>query len=257
MNHTEESLSSPDVPLYVNAFTSTENGEIIVILRGKEMNFFRWMTERVGWGFFDPHGLIDHRFGGLFQAASEGILWKIENEFFKYPKINKVRTVGHGDGGVYAILTALLLLQLNKPDLDVQVYTFGQPRFTNPKLTIHINKVLAGKIFRITHTDDNIPQIPLKKPNVKYSYWHLEREYWISSICDCSTGGANLDENLLSMYIVYECVGKIITGTGLIGVIDENPECNRGHQEDKQLATASSHFGPYFGSIMGICPQNL
>ncbi|KAG9301138.1 hypothetical protein G9A89_012521 [Geosiphon pyriformis] len=197
LNDTSGNLGWFDEPLYAHAFASTKTKEVIVMLRAKEMDFYNWRSRRAGWGLFGLNQLIDHTFD------------------------------------VYAVLTALTLRKKHL-NLDVQVYTFGQPRFTNPVLAIYINNALPGRIFRITHTDDYVPQFSRKDSSqvLLHMYWHHEREFWISYNCDCSNVNENMDkpigmesdEDLSSMYQVYECVGKIVTGSDLVGVIDENPE---------------------------------
>ncbi|KAG9307567.1 hypothetical protein G9A89_023132 [Geosiphon pyriformis] len=105
--------------------------------------------------------------------------------YMKPREFNGIRFTGHGIGGVYAVIAALIFsLRIKDTEIssyiDITVVTFGSPRIGNGVLASYINKNL--NIIRVTHTNDYVPRFPLRE----LSYRHHELEYWIAyPHCDC------------------------------------------------------------------------
>ncbi|KAG9293173.1 hypothetical protein G9A89_010510 [Geosiphon pyriformis] len=199
-------------------------------------------------------------------------LWFDEVLSIKDKMFNKIRQfileenpaivyfIGHGVGGAYAVISALLWKI--ETDFDYpkgfysssgyQVVTFGQPRIGNTRLAQLINEKLI--VNRITHTNDFLPHYPPRKYFVHFLSHH-ETELWLGETsCECSQDvpqidglnlflckGYNWERDELSMDNLYP--SRVSFG--------ENEECNAGQiisDEDEV-----PHMGPYFGVTMNDC----
>ncbi|KAG9304780.1 hypothetical protein G9A89_016810 [Geosiphon pyriformis] len=129
---------------------------------------------------------------------------------------------GHGIGGVYALVVGMNIAMSNKPNAkpnlwkkrDVTVVTFGQPRVGSYKFAQRVNQLRMLnflKIYRVTHTDDYIPQLP-NKGDSGIKYFHSDREYWISNPdCEC-TASSKTDG-----YELFDCPGYSDLDSNLFG----------------------------------------
>ncbi|KAG9306047.1 hypothetical protein G9A89_020242 [Geosiphon pyriformis] len=187
-----------------------------------------------------PGTLVDKKWSRNFQRMILPLREKIrvmQNETHPYP----IQFVGHGINGVYAVFAGLYFKKY-KPRYAISVYTFGQPRIGNAGFANYVQNILGAEIFRVTHTDDYVPKQPPKYNTRSDFYVHHQTEYWIQPSCSC---GLNW---------VYECIGQLIRDRGYI---EENPRCNVGEQASPFLVPeSSSHNGPYFGFLMGLCPSD-
>ncbi|KAG9287326.1 hypothetical protein G9A89_008957 [Geosiphon pyriformis] len=166
--------------------------------------------------------MIDKIFLSSFNLASEKIVKKIEDAW-NNNSLYRINLIGHSVGGVYAVLTAITWA-LKKTEMGINVFTFGQPRIGDFTFAQIINQQLMQntRIFRVTHTNDYVPRLPLNKKN---DMFHHALEIWISSDCDCD-----------GKEMVYRCYGPtelFPMGLGL-----------------ESQASTTSHFGPYFGYTM-------
>ncbi|KAG9293213.1 hypothetical protein G9A89_010584 [Geosiphon pyriformis] len=150
---------------------------------------------------------------------------------------------GHGIGGAYAVLTALEFAKEviigTKLHINIFIFTFGQPRIGNGGFSSFVNDVYP--MYRITHTNDPVPQFPLVDDKGE-KYYHHNTEYWIAHDCNC------LETNTTIEYVVYKCPGYELERDD----VREHPDCNSkqgGPEED----AIQAHYGSYFGTTMGDC----
>ncbi|KAG9300414.1 hypothetical protein G9A89_010038 [Geosiphon pyriformis] len=125
-------------------------------------------------------------------AMKKLIFSKMENR-----NVNEIVAVGHGSGGIYAVLQMLEMTHLN---ILRAVYTFGQPYLGNFEFVQYIATLdMFQEVFieRITNIDDYVPKLPL---NTFHSFYkHTSLEIWIGSDCECSEDDA------------FMCTGPIIS----------------------------------------------
>ncbi|KAG9287315.1 hypothetical protein G9A89_008946 [Geosiphon pyriformis] len=190
---------------------------------------------------------VDAIWNGHVESFMPMLLKKIK-KFLEIDPVGAVHTihfVGHGVGGVYALLAGLFLqqkiLKFSKywHYSHLSVVTFGQPRVGLRSFAQLVNTVL--KVYRVTNASDNVPHYP----QTKYKYIHTEKEYWLEPRdCNCwiSDNGIIFGESQL-----YEC-----SGVDEFADLKENPECNV-NQVEKEKESEKAHFGPYFGITFGVC----
>ncbi|PPQ78601.1 hypothetical protein CVT24_002053 [Panaeolus cyanescens] len=88
-------------------------------------------------------------------------------------------TAGHSLGAALASLSAVSM-KSNFPDVPVRMYTYGQPRTGNPNYAKWVNSNFGpGEAFRVTHTTDPVPHVPLRLDVLPYA--HHGVEYWINA----------------------------------------------------------------------------
>ncbi|KAG9285297.1 hypothetical protein G9A89_001431 [Geosiphon pyriformis] len=266
--------------VYADTVISEASREIIIFFKGFMMTGSDWW-EKIGSGVRYPFVVdtwVDEIYYTRFARAWKPLVNKIKGlKLSKSLSEYRLVTTGHGEGGgmnifslfhpyihprllqimkalsinfhlVYAILAALQLkkmFQLN----GITVYTFGAPRMGDKNFAHHVNKELV--VFRITNSDDFITQRPFKNPN-GLGYWHHETEYWISEETHCGCLNPFVPITPFNTK-VYECREVMNWFTGQF---EEPYECNEIAQSEIALLGFSSHYGPYFGIIMGVCPQD-
>ncbi|KAG9286552.1 hypothetical protein G9A89_014718 [Geosiphon pyriformis] len=156
--------------------------------------------------------------------------------------------VGHGIGGVYAVLAALYFKHVGlvecfpsyrrfKP-IIIGIYTFGTPRFGNLDLVRLVNASFQKKkIVRVTQQNDWVS----RDFSPKGWFLHYESEYWVGyAKDDCGCIIIPKRETL------YRCLGR-----GPRGQIDENVECNLGTVDDDNIKELNQRS--YFGIDFGKC----
>ncbi|KAG9293457.1 hypothetical protein G9A89_009181 [Geosiphon pyriformis] len=187
---------------------------------------------------------------------------------YRLPTDNfKIRFTGHGVGGVYAMLAALLLRleviserPINQiwPYVIIDVTTFGQPRFGDFGFATLLNRVFSDSVNRITHTNDFAPQLPVKGIGEIFLQ-QQDTEYWISRpLCDCPDErmAPPIDDQGYSA--LFRCYGfhRKKDWTKQYVWAGENNECNLGQHYAKP-ESENSHNGPYFGITMGVCTTGM
>ncbi|KAG9306048.1 hypothetical protein G9A89_020243 [Geosiphon pyriformis] len=221
--------------------------EFIVVIRGVELSRANWFIRP---NFLVPYAVdkiwswipkVDNLFYTHFTKIQKKLFDRIEA--FRISKIDwPIKFVGHGIGGVYAVFAGLNY-RTRLPQLEIFVYTFGQPRIGDKYFALYTNFKLSKRVFRITYTDDYVPKLPFKIFPQSFDdefYVHHETEYWIASDCDCYNS-------------VYKCEGEFIPE---LGFLDECGLCNNSAYEPNSIIRGiSSHNGPYFGHLMGFCPS--
>ncbi|KAG9301449.1 hypothetical protein G9A89_018121 [Geosiphon pyriformis] len=125
----------------------------------------------------------------MMDAIISMIYSKIEEKGF-----TRICFSGHGVGGAYAAIAGLIftivdLIGVYPPGikfqgtLDINIYTYGQPRIGNIMLARMMNDLV--KVTRVTRQNDYVPHfLPIEN---KHSIMqHHEREVMIGPIdCDC------------------------------------------------------------------------
>lgn len=100
----------------------------------------------------------------------------VKSSLADYPTYT-ISVTGHSMGASLAVFAAQTLHALFPDDNDrLTTYTYGQPRTGNPSWAAYIDSLLSqsGKLFRVTHANDGVPQVP----STSDGYQHHEEEYW-------------------------------------------------------------------------------
>ncbi|KAG9307856.1 hypothetical protein G9A89_023421 [Geosiphon pyriformis] len=229
----------------VYAKVVVRNSKLILMVKGESLDNENYWEKR-------ENQLIDYPI-----LSSKAIGAKVDKIFYKnFKKIRKAVTnliltalrkheveiiiaVGHGSGGVYAILQMLELVKLSMT-VPLRVCTFGQPHLANReffqqfnRMATNINEIL---LTRVTNMNDYVPKLP--ESTIRDFYVQSPSEIWIESDdCQCATGK------------VYICLGpKFFQNDGSV-ILQENQDCNAQFSE-KNFAP---HNGPYFDYMMGKC----
>jgi hypothetical protein len=96
---------------------------------------------------------------------------------------------GHSLGGAITVLAALDLYLLNLMDQPPLVYTYGQPRVSNPTLSLLFNEKIPF-FYRVVHNRDLVPHVPpcmglsfckleeVEENGYLWDPWHSGREVW-------------------------------------------------------------------------------
>ena len=99
---------------------------------------------------------------------------------------------------------------MNRPEAQVHVYTFGQPRTGNDALAATLNDRIDNKvaasvgIWRVVNGRDPVPRLPKKVAMVFWRYHHVLKEVWFprtllpDSPKICSGGGGEDHSCMLS-----------------------------------------------------------
>ncbi|KAG9293814.1 hypothetical protein G9A89_019152 [Geosiphon pyriformis] len=216
---------------------------------GKILTYEEWLVRRTRViGFPEiANNRLDMEFWNKGSVGAKILLRKLKEVLKQYPhEILTFYFTGHDVGGVWAVLTAFLLIRGILPTLPRErliVTTFGQPRFLNGLFCRYMKSIMT--IYRVTLKDDYVPSFPVV---TRDAFNHFPEEYWISNeTCDCTSEPA----------IVYHCLSDKIPHKwrheqGEI-IFEEHPFCNA--QFHGQTPERNVHNGPYFGYTFGSCPQ--
>ncbi|KAG9284974.1 hypothetical protein G9A89_009784 [Geosiphon pyriformis] len=191
-----------------------------------------------------PEATVDATLYNEFLTVKNKFMEKLNDFLLNKSEIEMIRLIGHYLGGVMAVFAGLELksssrlnpskkLQtsqhldqlyafqplniLNQKKLNIEVFTYGSPRFGNYVLAKHIELKLW-----------------------KFGIFHHSSEYWLDLNCDCPSGSQPL----------YECSGTWMSD----GYLSEPQDCNKKSQ--KKMDSNEKIFqrlGPYFGYGMGYC----
>ncbi|KAG9289892.1 hypothetical protein G9A89_010198 [Geosiphon pyriformis] len=139
-----------------------------------------------------------------------------------------IRFIGYGTGGVFAQLAALALRR-SLPTVEINVYTFGQPRFCNAALAAAAEK--SARVLRFTVGHDPIPRLPVK----------YQSEYYVHAGTEIYMNKAGTRATVTSCPI-NKSSGQLST---------ESEQCiNKDKVEVKY-----DHIGPYFDNQTFITPD--
>ncbi|KAG9293885.1 hypothetical protein G9A89_019223 [Geosiphon pyriformis] len=221
--------------IYARVIPEYGTKNIILFLKANELGVLEWEARKNSMisypGSF--YTFVDQEFYFDFLRWRKKMVEKIEASM----KGNSDLIItAHGVGGVYAILIGLYLKEL-KNNLEILVYTFGQPRIGNRFFAHYVNHHL--KVNRINHFDDYVPQRPkrINDDDWLYGYMAHEREFWIDPCNDC------IDS-------IFLCLG-VENPSSLFS--EENMECNGSVQAaEGTLPNTESHW-IYWDVKMGEC----
>ncbi|KAG9294600.1 hypothetical protein G9A89_008079 [Geosiphon pyriformis] len=222
--------------------------EIIVYMRGDEYNHGQKVEINLEVTEYPNAGtgaMVVSSFLTDYEEAKLQIFKEIEVLIVEKKRI-KLRLVGHGLGGVYAIFLALDLKKVHF-HIYIEIYTYGQPRMGNAIFARYVNKMFSRKLFRITHTDDRVSQFPMSE--TRGAFRHFDTEYWINYAEDCGC----VDPYRTVELDVYRCAStQVVDPEGSYDFI-ENQNCNVGVKHEIIIPGITSHWGPYFNQRMGDC----
>lgn len=98
---------------------------------------------------------------------------KLQNQFPLY----SVVLTGHSYG---ASTVQMLGMELEKENIHVKIYNYGQPRIGNKEYADFSNKIIT-EYWRTTHNKDIVPHVPPKNI-VSYNYSHSSTEIYEDEI---------------------------------------------------------------------------
>ncbi|KAG9304570.1 hypothetical protein G9A89_020134 [Geosiphon pyriformis] len=244
----EVDMVGPGVFAKFTINTINEKVEVNFYFKGEHLTREQWLNRKFNMRDHPRYNLVkvDEQFWSQWESSADKIREKLNQVTKELEKesINDyvLNLIGHGIGGVHAILTAAALCEAQDSDI-INVFTFGQPRIGDQVFAYYMNMLqidedLDLRIFRITNSDDYVPRLPFY-PSIRAVHHALE--IWIPpdipSECECPEGK-----------IFYVCIGPIENENE--GIMEESRQCNNKY-EQTQLGTDSTHFGPYFGYFMG------
>ena len=112
-------------------------------------------------------------FWNSWLACRKGVLATVTESAKQYPSY-KVVVVGHSFGGAIATFAAAEIRNLG---IKADLYSYGAPRIAGKTLSDFITNQNRGSNFRVTHTNDPVPQLPA----LYLDFVHISPEYWITS----------------------------------------------------------------------------
>lgn len=115
--------------------------------------------------------MVEKGFQDSWTEVRSEILRAIEPAIAQYPSYEVV-TVGYSEGAAVAALAAAEVRRIGH---RVILYSYGSPRVGN--LALASNLTAQAGNYRITHTSDPIPKLPL----LEMGYVHFSPEYWITT----------------------------------------------------------------------------
>ncbi|KAG9289546.1 hypothetical protein G9A89_002319 [Geosiphon pyriformis] len=248
----------PEMRVTGGVFVDESTQEIVAFFRGSHLSKGDWFKRNSSMIPYEYPGMepnlliqVDKEWYENVNKMKEKLFQKITEAIDSLDSDHKkIRFVGHGVGGAYAVLSALAFhlesrMMRNRQNsiflgFENIVYTYGEPRIGNMMFARVINELL--RVRRVTHTNDYFPHFPKFEEN-RNLWQHHGREYWIAKPpCDC------IQEDLFDFisivgggYVVYSCQA-----------IGEHPDCNTS-QTVSEYNPDIPHFGPYFRVIMGNC----
>ncbi|KAI9788784.1 MAG: hypothetical protein M1816_006565 [Peltula sp. TS41687] len=146
---------------------------------------FRGSTSVRNWVFNGDIGLfptdlctgchVHHGFWTAWKEIESTVLAAVKNAVAANPGF-AVKVTGHSLGGAIATIAAAKLRQTGTP---AALYSFGCPRVGDDAFAQFTTKQAGGN-FRVTHTDDPVPRLPMDW----LGYRHVSPEYWITRLDD-------------------------------------------------------------------------
>ncbi|KAH8833450.1 alpha/beta-hydrolase [Flagelloscypha sp. PMI_526] len=131
---------------------------------------------------------------------------------------NKIVVAGWSLGAAISLLDGVHL-HLTLPQADVSVYGYGMPRVGNADWANFVDKVMPGKVTRVTHQDDPVPILPGKF----LGFHHVSGERHIKD-----------DDSWVF------CSGQD----------NSDDQCSTGQVGNVLQASVPDHFGPYNGIFL-------
>ncbi|KAF7317276.1 Alpha/beta-hydrolase [Mycena chlorophos] len=161
--------------------------EIVVAFRGS-VSPNNFITDAVGWmvdwdssiaNVDAPDGTKIHLgFQHAWSTVAKKTLSLVSDELDTYQKKGyKIITTGHSLGGALASLAAATLKK-KFPDVELLVYTYGQPRVGNDVWATWVDNLIPpDHLFRVVHSNDGVPTMAPRRKG----FVHHGTEYWALS----------------------------------------------------------------------------
>lgn len=116
-------------------------------------------------------------FNQAFLERQSAVVTAVNNAKAAHPSYGLVIT-GHSLGAAVATITGAYF---HSHGLNCDIYTYGSPRVGNAAFANYASSTSQGSIYRITHLNDPVPQLP---PGGSLAwltnYYHTTPEYWLS-----------------------------------------------------------------------------
>ncbi|PLB52573.1 alpha/beta-hydrolase [Aspergillus steynii IBT 23096] len=122
-------------------------------------------------------------FWGASNAAIESLQSSVESAAKENPDYT-ITVIGHSLGGALATLGAV---SLRNAGHTVDLYTYGAPSVGNYDFAKYITEQTAGKNYRVTHTNDEVPKVLYRSSRewllhlIVPEYSQSSPEYWVTS----------------------------------------------------------------------------
>jgi predicted lipase len=121
--------------------------------------------------------MVHDGFNQAFLERQSTVLDAVNSARAAHPSYALVIT-GHSLGAAVATITGAYFRSIG---LNCDIYTYGSPRVGNEAFANFVSSTSQGSIYRITHLNDPVPQLP---PGGSLAwltnYYHTTPEYWLS-----------------------------------------------------------------------------
>ena len=148
---------------------------IIVSFRGSS-NIPNWIQD-LSFTMTDYDGVsgarVHHGFYHSYLGMRNDILVLVNDVYAKHQSASVIQVVGHSLGAAQAVFAAVDLGGQYE-QMQIQLYTFGQPRTGNDVWASHVGSVVGSDAFRTTHHNDPVPHVP---PKI-LGFHHTATEVW-------------------------------------------------------------------------------
>eukprot|EP00484_Ammonia_sp_Unknown_P024513 CAMPEP_0197026362 /NCGR_PEP_ID=MMETSP1384-20130603/6461_1 /TAXON_ID=29189 /ORGANISM="Ammonia sp." /LENGTH=379 /DNA_ID=CAMNT_0042455007 /DNA_START=32 /DNA_END=1171 /DNA_ORIENTATION=+ len=189
---------------YLQAFIGFDGKQsrIVISFRGTH-NYEDWITDLEYKQIPYPNPTVADAYvhEGFFNAYSEiresGLLSSLQTLLSLHPNTHNLLITGHSMGGALAELCALDLVDNNiiADEMEIDIYTFGGPRWANKPLAQYFNALSNIKQnWRIVNDNDPVPIVPGTFLG-EYGFFHTTRQVLYTNysrmqyvVCDASSG---------------------------------------------------------------------
>lgn len=169
-----DTIYDPRTDLQGFVGTLNKTNSIYVVFRGSSSPL-NWIydleLQQVSYESYDCDGCMVHK--GFYHSAinvQKQVLLYILSLKLKYPSY-KIIVTGHSYGAAVSQLIAMEIIK-QFPNVNVEVYNFGQPRIGNTEYAFLVNQVLKVN-WRFVHDKDIVPHVP---PGTFVDYMHSCQE---------------------------------------------------------------------------------
>jgi hypothetical protein len=181
-----------DINTIVVSFSGTDPLSIINWI--DDLNFFKTSFSGYGTSVVNCTGCEVHEgFYNTYMSVADEVRAAVNGYLAAYTTASIVVT-GHSLGASLALHAAL---DLTIDKLPVKfLYNFGQPRTGEINFSHYATSIMQGRIFRVTHHKDPVPQVPLED----MGFYHEPTEIFYNqkntayTVCDSSGEDPNCSD---------------------------------------------------------------
>lgn len=120
---------------------------------------------------------VHNGFNQAFLERQPAVVAAVNSARAAHPSYGLVIT-GHSLGAAVATITGAYFRSIG---LNCDIYTYGSPRVGNDVFANYVSSTSRGSIFRITHLNDPVPQVPPGGSMAWLTgYYHTTPEYWLA-----------------------------------------------------------------------------